>query len=138
MGFLGLMQYLPIVGSIVGKFWDPLTKIAKDIADARVALANATTEQERIKAEERVRRLEQQRGVLEAEAKENVKVNAYTRTFLAAPVGFFLWKVLIYDKALGQWTGGKTDPLSPELWLIVGGIVGFYFLNDLASKWRGQ
>jgi hypothetical protein len=37
---------------------------------------------------------------------------------------------LIWDKALGDWTGGHTDALDPNLWQVIMATVGFYFLYE--------
>jgi hypothetical protein len=39
-------------------------------------------------------------------------------------------KLYVYDKALGQWTGGHTDALDPNLWTVVTATIGFYFLYE--------
>ncbi len=39
-----------------------------------------------------------------------------------------------FDKALGQWTQGRTDALSPELWQVVMVVVGFYFLYEAFKR----
>lgn len=110
------------------------------IADARIAAINAKTQEERIAAEERQKSLEMQRDVLvqslqsraglqQAEAGVSI-ANIITRTFLAAPVGIVLWKIFVWDKAFGQWTGGRTDALSGELWQVITAVIGFYFLYE--------
>ena len=38
-----------------------------------------------------------------------------------------LAKVLLYDKAFGQWTGGHTDALDANLWNVVMVVIGSYF-----------
>lgn len=38
-----------------------------------------------------------------------------------------LAKVLLYDKAFGQWTGGHTDALDSNLWNVVMVVIGSYF-----------
>ena len=40
----------------------------------------------------------------------------WVRPMLAAPVVILMWKLLVYDKALGQWTNGTTDSLSDQIW----------------------
>jgi hypothetical protein len=119
MGFLSL-----IFGAL-----DPITKIGEQIARYKIAAANAQTDQARLAAEERVKTLESKRDVLIAEAGSS-KVNAVMRALLAAPVAALLWKVFVWDKALGQWTHGRTDALSPELWHVVTAVLGFYFLYE--------
>lgn len=38
------------------------------------------------------------------------------RPLLALPVIILMWKLLIWDKALGQWTQGITEALSDQIW----------------------
>lgn len=108
---------------------DPISKIGEQIARYKIAAANATTDQAKVAAEERVKGLEAKRDVLVAEAATS-KVNGIMRAMLAAPVAVILWKVFVWDKALGQWTQGRTDALSPELWQVVTAVLGFYFLYE--------
>lgn len=113
---------------------DPISRIAGKIADAKVASANAQTDREKVAADERVKTLEAKRDVMVSEA--GSRMNPIMRAFLAAPVGILLWKVLVYDKAFGQWTAGRTDGLSSELWYVVMLVVGFYFLDNIAARWK--
>jgi Holin of 3TMs, for gene-transfer release len=43
-------------------------------------------------------------------------------------------KILLYDKAFGQWTGGHTDPLDANLWNVVMVIIGAYMGGRSAEK----
>lgn len=108
---------------------DAISNVSKAIADARIAAINARTQEEKIAAEERVKTLEARRDTMIAEASSS-KANVYVRTFIALPVGILFWKIFVYDKALGQWTGGTTDRLSPELWQVISIVIGFYFLYE--------
>lgn len=108
---------------------DAISNVSKAIADARIAAINAKTQEEKIAAEERVNTLEKRRDVMVAEASAS-KANIYVRTFIALPVGILFWKIFVWDKALGQWTGGRTDALSPELWHVISIVIGFYFLYE--------
>lgn len=60
------------------------------------------------------------------------------RPLLALPVVILLFKVLVYDKALGEWTGGRTDALDPNLWGVVMAVVIAYMggrsLEKIATK----
>ena len=111
---------------------DTINSITAAIRDAKVAAINAKTAEERIAAEERVKTLEARRDVMIAEAGVS-KANVYVRTFIALPIGILIWKVLVYDKAFGQWTQGRTDALSPELWQVIMVVLGFYFLYEAAT-----
>ena len=108
---------------------NPIERITKAIVDAKIATTNATTERDRIEADERVKNLEARRDVMIAEAKIT-RANVIMRVFLALPVAIVLWKVLVYDKALGQWTGGRTDALDANLWGVITAVIGFYFLYE--------
>lgn len=110
-------------------FGDALTSISKSIADAKIAAINAKTQEDKIAADERVKTLEARRDVLVAEAGVS-KANIYMRTGIAMPIAILLWKIFVWDKALGQWTGGRTDSLSPELWNVITVVLGFYFLYE--------
>lgn len=110
-------------------FSDAITNISKSIADARIAAINAKTQEEKIAADERVATLTARRDVMIAEAGVS-KANMYTRTFIAAPIAILLWKIFVWDKAFGQWTGGRTDVLSPELWQVISIVLAFYFLYE--------
>lgn len=124
---------MALIGALLS-LADPISRIAGKIADAKVAVANATTDKERVAAEERVKTLEAKRDVMVAESQD--PTNRRMRAALASPVAVFLWKVIVFDKALGQWTGGRTDGLSPELWYVVMTVVAFYFLDTIAARWK--
>jgi hypothetical protein len=104
--------------------------IANRLAAAYEAREKAKTDKEKIAADERIKTLQARRDVLVAEAGN--RVNGWMRAALAMPVAIILWKVFVYDKAIGQWTRGTTDALSPELWQVVMIVIGFYFLAAAA------
>jgi len=110
-------------------FSDVITTISKAISDARIAAITAKTQEERIAAEERAKSLELRRDVLVAESGVS-RANIFMRTLIAAPVAILFWKIFVFDKAFGQWTGGRTEQLSPELWQVITVVIGFYFLYE--------
>ena len=119
---------------------NPLAQVATEIAKAKIAMANAQTDQEKIHAEERVKSLEARRdmlvarGSLQADESKVSTLNIVARTFLfAVPVGVVIWKILVWDKALGQWSGGHTDALSEQDKSIIVSVIGFYFLVEGAT-----
>jgi hypothetical protein len=114
---------LAIITSLLG-LADPISRISKSIADARIAATQAATDKERVEQEERVRGLEARRGVLEREA--DGKINQIIRALLAVPVIVFLWKVIIWDKVLAL---GTTDDLSENLWYVTMMVLGFYYVH---------
>ena len=119
---------LGIITALLG-LADPITKIAGKIADAKIASIQATTDKEKIEADERVKALEARARVLEREA--DSKINQFVRAALALPVVVFLWKVIIWDKVLA-W--GSTDDLSENLWYVSMIVIGFYFASYTVGK----
>lgn len=122
------MGWFDLIGIIPNAF-KTVDNITNAIANERIAALNATTDQERIAANERVATLQARRDVMIAEAGVS-RANIWVRTFFAVPVIFVLWKLFIWDKALGDYTRGHTDPLSPELWQVIMIVIGFYFLYE--------
>lgn len=108
---------------------DPISKITSQITQVKLERAKAETDQERIHADERIKGLEARRAVLVAESGGS-KINAIMRAAIAMPVAIVLWKIFVWDKAFGQWTSGRTDSLSPELWQVITAVIGFYFLYE--------
>ena len=107
---------------------DPISKITNKIIDLRIQQANAQTEQAKIAADEEVSKLQAQRDVLVAES--GSKINALIRILFAAPCAIYINKLIVYDKVLG-W--GSTDDLSNNLWWIVTVVIGFYFVQSIAT-----
>lgn len=138
-----MFQFLGAIGGIskaIEGVSGVINTLTAKIADARIAAINAKTEEERIHANERTKSLEAQRDVMvkTLESRANVmiaeaqvsKLNIVVRTFIALPIGVMLWKIFVWDKALGQWTGGRTDALDANLWNVVTVVLGFYFLYE--------
>jgi hypothetical protein len=112
---------------------ETIASVTKSLTDAKVAAINARTEQERIAANERVAALTAKRELMLGEVQHS-RANIFMRCVLAAPVGVLLWKLLVYDKALGQWTGGHTDSIPTEWWTVIQIVLGFYFLYELVKR----
>jgi hypothetical protein len=110
---------------------NPLTKIVGQIAQAKVDLAKAQTDQERIHAQERVDTLQARRDVMVAEG--GTRINAIVRAGYALPFMIYNMKLVLWDKVLAL---GSTDPLSPELFQIEMACIGFYFLYDAVQAFK--
>lgn len=110
--------------------------VIKGLAQARVDLANAETEHEKVEASERLKTLEIQRDALVKEAQTPWATVA--RFALLAPFVFYWWWILAWDKIACKWfteedmvrTFCNTDDLGPYIWAVAGGMVGFYFLTS--------
>lgn len=128
-----------MLGLILGAL-NPIEKITTAIVKARADSLNATTEQEKIAADERVRTLQQRRDVLVAEAGVS-KANLIVRAIFAVPIILVLWKLLVWDKVIGSLAGCSsaprgtcgiftTDPFDDNQWKIIMIVIGFYFLYE--------
>jgi hypothetical protein len=123
---------LLIVFGFIKSLINPLASIAGKIADAKVELARAETDKERIHAKERVDTLEQRRAVMVAESAGSFGwINAAIRAAFALPFVVYNGKLVLWDKVLGL---GSTDGLSAELFQIEMACIGFYFLYDITAR----
>lgn len=129
MSFLDFLNPLKIITG-------PLESITKAITQVQLEKARAATDKEKIAADERLKTLEAKRDVLIAEAGSGIKLNALVRSLMAIPVVILLWKLVVFDNVFGQWTGWSTPSLSDDLWLLVTVIVGFYFVDSIASRFK--
>lgn len=112
---------------------NPISRIAEKIADVKVEQAKALTDQERIRADERIKTLEARRDVLVAEG--GTRFNALIRAGFALPFVIYNAKLILWDKIIMDGTV-KTDPLSPELYQVELACIGFYFLYEAVSRFR--
>jgi len=124
---------LSILGLLTG-LAGPIATVIGKIADTKVALAKASNDEERAKLNAELDELHARQAELGAEV--GSRLNSIVRCLMAAPVTILLWKVLVYDKALGQWTGGRTDALDVNLWKIVAAVIAFYFVYDITARFR--
>jgi hypothetical protein len=100
--------------------------VANKLADAYASRNNAVTEQERIKADVDIARLEAQQKNRELGG----RLTAWVQALWAAPFIIYNAKLILWDKVLG-W--GTTDPLSEELYTIQAIVVTFYFGGAVAK-----
>lgn len=130
-----------LLGLIPGAF-NTINGITNAISNERIRKIDATTDQQRIQADERIKSLEAKRSVLVAEAGIS-KINAVMRAAIAASVVVVLAKLYMWDKVVGSFSGCaglmgsalecqvfRTDPLDSNQWGIIVAVVGFYFLYE--------
>lgn len=118
-----------LLGLIPGLF-NTVNGITNAIANERLAVISAKTDQERIAAQERLNTLQAQRDVLVEDAKHS-KLDVIMRFAIAVGPAAFLTKIFLWDKVIGSFTSDniwKTDPLDSNLWGVITAVVGFYFL----------
>lgn len=123
---------LPIIGPLLSLLPSALTSInniTASIANEKIAVTNAKTEQERIAAQERVNTLQARRDLMIAESQRS-NTNAYIRSGIALGPMIYLLKIFIWDKVLQTLTHGNTDPLDDNLWQVIMVVLGFYFLYE--------
>lgn len=121
-----LLSMIPVIG----KLFDTVSTITNKLGDIKVATLNATTQQERDKLEAQARELESRRDVLIAQQKTpGGLLVTVIQSLLGLAVVIIMWKLVVWDKALGQWTSGHTDKLSPDIWDYIKVVTGFYFVT---------
>lgn len=115
----------------------PLSHVWDKIEDTKVQLAQAANENEKITLTAKLEVLQARANLMATESRVS-KLNIYVRTSIGTWVSILLGKLLVWDKALGQWTHGTTDKLAPELWHTVWVVLGFYFLYEGVSIFKKQ
>lgn len=110
-----------------------LPTVINSLAKARLELKQATTEQEKIAANERIKALEARRDVLLKET--DTPWNNLARFLFVAPVAAYWSWTIVWDKLLCTGTC-STDPLADWQMHILYGILGYYFLTDLTKLWK--
>lgn len=113
----------------------PLTDVFRKIEDTKVQLAQASNDAEKARLTAKLSVLQLRADTMAKEAPLS-RLNIYVRSSIGAWVSILLGKVLVWDKALGQWTGGHTDALDPNLWNVVLVVLGFYFLYESVSIFK--
>ena len=141
---MGLLSILGIVPAVL----NTVDGITSAIANEKIALIGAKTDQERIASQERIAALTARRDVLVAEAPTQAGIiNAWLRALAAAgPIAIIL-KLSLWDKVIGSLVGcsGKTlpgtcgmfitDPVDPHIWYGVTCVLAFYLAAD---AYRGK
>lgn len=122
-----------VLGSLTG-LGGAIRDITASITNLQIAKVNAASDQEKAKIDADLAEAHDRRAVLIAEA--GSRINAIMRGAMAMPTVILLWKLEVYDKAFGQWTGGHTDPLGDNLWKVITAVIAFYFIYDMAAKFR--
>lgn len=113
----------------------PLTDAFKKLEDTKVQLALAKTDEEKAIYAAKVSVLQSCVDLMAKESRVS-KLNIYVRTSIGAWASILLGKLLVWDKALGQWTHGSTDKLSPELWHTIWIVLGFYFVYEGVNTFK--
>ncbi len=127
-----------LLGLIPGAF-KTINGITNAIANERLALISAKTDQERIDSQERINALQVRRDALIAKKSPLTDLIMF---ILALGPGVVLLKFFAWDKTVGSLSGCageagrtligcetfRTDPLDANQWWVIIAVVGFYFL----------
>lgn len=120
---------------VVGKLFDTVSSVTNKLTDARIAAIQAGTEVERIRWEGEVKSLEARQTVLIAALNSPYGVLVIIPQFLLGmAVVIIMWKIVVYDQALGQWTSGRTNALGKDVWDFIKIVTGFYFVSTWLTR----
>jgi hypothetical protein len=132
MWLLEKLLATPIIGAILSPIITGLLTAQKQKLDA--AGSHEAREAEiAIKAID----LDKREAEINADVVKAEQGNWFTRSIRPAigmAVVILVWKILVFDKALGQWTAGHTDALDDKLWNVVMVIIVSYFGGRSAEK----
>lgn len=106
---------------------DSAKSIAGQIRQARKDALDATNNEKRLEKEAEIERL-----LIRLEAQKGSVIPRLARLILfAAPIGIYLWKIVVWDRVLGY---GVTDALGAFERDVATAVLGFYFLIALREK----
>lgn len=127
--FASLITALP--GFFSGLF-GTVNSVTAALSNEKIAQIQATSDEEKLRIQTRIDMLQARQAVLIADGGHST-LDLWIRAFLAFPVIAVTTKILVWDKALGQWTGGHTDALGADLWHLLMVVYGFYFVYASAT-----
>jgi hypothetical protein len=143
MAFFNPIDLLTAAPAFFKGLFGTVDGITKAISDQKIAAINATTEKERIHANEMVLTLQARRDVMIAESAHS-KINIWMRAAISVGPTSVLLKIFLWDKVIGSFVGCSqavkgtcgiftTDPLDANLWQVIMVVLGFYFLADTST-----
>lgn len=136
---VGKLIATPVIGTLITGIGSIVMTWQKQKLDAQ-----GTLEQHQENIAVKTLALDQREAELNAAmvvAEQGNWITRNVRPGLALPVIIIMFKLLVWDKALGQWTGGHTDPLDAHMWSYVNTVVIAYMggrsLEKVADKISG-
>ena len=138
---------LSILGFVSG-MGGTLSNIVGKISDLKIAQVQAGTDQEKAKIGAEIEAAHDRRAVLVAEAWS--RINSIMRAAIAFGPALYLLTIFVWDKVIGKFAGCSgpaagsrprcqifvTDPLDENLWKVVVAVIAFYFVYDIAARWK--
>jgi len=136
---MGLLLAIP--GLLSGLF-GTLNGITAAISNAQIAKINATTEEEKIRADQTIQTLQARRDVMIAESSHS-RLNGIMRFLFGLVALSVVMKLYLWDKVIGSLAGCSqapagtcgiftTDPLDDNAWKIIMMVMGFYFISEVS------
>jgi|SRR5579872_2314443 len=122
---------LSLLTTLLPGVFTAISSITNAIANEKIAAINATTDEARIAAQQNIAALEAQKAALIA---THSPWTNFVQFIIGTEVAFVLGKLLVWDKALGDYTHGHTDKIDPNMWWCITAVVGFYFVAGIFKK----
>ena len=114
-----------ILGWITGDLTGALERAYK-------AKLEASTDEKRMAAEERLAQLKARQQVILAA--QGDPIERFVRVGFAAPFVIYTWKLVVWDKVLAYWTHGTTDALGGDLGKIFMIVLSGYFVDTVVRR----
>ena len=111
---LGKLIAAPVIGAILSPIINGLLTAQKQKLDAVGSHEAVAADLAKRSFDLDMKEAEVNSSTIKAE--QGNWVTRSIRPLLALPVIVLMWKLLVWDKALGQWTSGTTDSLSDQIW----------------------
>lgn len=129
---IGKLVAWPVIGPFLKLIFDSVLTYQKQKLDAQGAheVQVASIAAKAIELDQREAELNSQLLVVE----QGNWFTRWVRPMMAFPVIVLMTKLLVYDKALGQWTNGSTEALSDQIWWYCTVVTVSYFGGRTAEK----
>lgn len=114
------------LGQLLG---GPFAKAAVDAYKAKLQNEN-DADSRAAELKQRELSLDQREAEIDAATVATEQGNWFTRSvrpMWAAPFVIYTWKIVVFDKVLGSWTNGSTDPLDDKMLSLMTTIAIAYF-----------
>jgi hypothetical protein len=131
-GWLANLVSVPIIGAILQPILNALLTNQKQKLDAAGSHEAVVADLAKKSIDLDTREAELNAETIKAE--QGNWVTRSIRPLLALPVIVLVWKLLVWDKALGQWTNGHTDGLSDQIWWYCTTVTIAYFGGRTVEK----
>src|SRR5260221_10731581 len=115
---------LSFLGLLLPGLFQTINSITNAIANEKIALLKAQTEEDKTAAQERINTLEAKRAALLADSQHS-SLDMWVRAGLAVAPAAYITKIFIWDKELKL---GTTDSVTTHQWQVLMAVVGFYLI----------